>query len=495
VATKTGWSLINQKLRRKLVKKIVQIAVALALIFPIFVTLVPSRAEKQASPDESLDFQLAVQRGTQAVIWGIPAVSMMDARKSAERQLGFNFNDIIYFSKPMVSRHGFLTANDDVPYVITILNTKDGPVVLDVPPASEKAVYFGSVIDAWQVPVVDVGPAGEDAGKGGKYLFLPPGYKGSVPDGYVVHQPKTFHLYVGLRPVTINGGTLAEAVDYAKRLTAYPLSEADNPKPTRYIDAFPKAWDTLPKYDMSYFEDLATIVNEEPVQEKDLVMMGMLSSIGIEKGKPFKPAEETARALEQALKVGYDMMQEYFVTPGKALTPWWTGGQWQGPNFPQEQAEEGFPFVTADELLLDERAGGLYFWATFIPKHLGKGSFYLIGLRDESGELFDGSSLYRLRVPKDVPAAQFWSAIVYSMKTKGFIANASKVGIGSYHEAELERNADGTIDLYFGPNPPKGLESNWLPTGEDFFLIFRLYGPEKALFEKTWILPDVEKVK
>jgi hypothetical protein len=476
-------------------RTLAQMAVTVALIFAILLILVPSRAEKQESTDESLDFQLAFQRGTQAVIWGIPAVSMMDARKSAERQLGSTFNDIIYFSKPMVSRHGFLTANNDVPYVITMLNTKDGPVILDVPPASEKAVYFGSVIDAWQVPVVDVGPAGEDAGKGGKYLFLPPGYNGSVPEGYLVHQPKTFHLYVGLRPVAVHGGTLAEAVEYAKRLKAYPLSEADNPKPGRYIDAFPKAWDTLPKYDMSYFEDLATVANEEPVQEKDLVMMGMLSSIGIAKGKPFEPDKETARALEQALKVGYDMMQEYFVTPGKALTPWWTGGQWQGPNFPQEQAEEGFPFVTADELLLDERAGGVYFWATFIPKHLGKGSFYLMGLRDKSGALFDGTSLYRLRVPHDVPANQFWSAIVYSMKTKGFIANASKVGIGSYQKADLEQNADGTIDLYFGPKAPEGMESNWLPTGEDFFLIFRLYGPAKALFDKTWTLPDVEKVK
>ena len=118
-----------------------------------------------------------------------------------------------------------------------------------------------------------------------------------------------------------------------------------------------------------------------------------------------------------------------------------------------------------------------------------------MGLRDKSGALFDGSSLYRLRVPKDVPAGQFWSAIVYSMKTKGFIANASKVGIGSYDKAELKQNADGTIDLYFGPKPPEGMESNWLPTGEDFFLIFRLYGPEQALFDKTWMLPDVEKVK
>jgi hypothetical protein len=223
-------------------------------------------------------------------------------------------------------------------------------------------------------------------------------------------------------------------------------------------------------------------------------MMGMLPSLGIRKGQPFKPDAETAKALEQAVKVGYKMMQNYFTTPGKALVPFWPDNQWQGPNLSREQAEEGFPFVTTDELLLDLRGGGLYFWATFLPKHLGKGSFYLMGLRDKTGALLDGSSLYRLRVPKEVPAREFWSAIVYSIETKGFIANASRVGISSYEKAELKSNPDGTVDLYFGPKAPQGLESNWIPTGEDYFLIFRLYGPEPALFKKTWTLPDVEKV-
>ncbi len=475
-------------------KKLAQMVTCLTLILAIMLVMVLGRAQAQNGVGESLEYKQAVQRGTQAVIWGMPAVSMMDLRKSAESQLGFTFNDIIYFSQPMVSRHGFLTANNDVPYVISVLNTKDGPVILDVPAASEKVLYFGSVIDAWQVPVVDIGPEGEDKGKGGKYLFLPPGYEGDVPEGYLVQRPKTFNLYVGLRPVAINGGTLEEAVTYAKELKAYPLSEAENTKPGHYINAFPKTWNTLPQYDISFFEDLATVVNEEPVQEKDLVMMGMLPTIGIQKGVEFKPNEETKKALEQSLTLGYDLMQQYFETPGKALVNWWSDIQWQAPNFPKAQAEAGFPMVTKEEVMLDKRAGGMYFWATFLPKHLGKGSFYLMGLRDKAGELFDGSSLYRLRVPKDVPAAQFWSAIVYSMKTKGFINNASKVGLGSVHNADLKQNEDGTIDIYFGPKAPEGMESNWLPTGEDFFLIFRLYGPEKALFDKTWTLPDVEKI-
>jgi hypothetical protein len=469
-------------------------ALILTLAFVRGVTTEAQDKPQSSGSNETLNYQQALQRGTQAVIWGMPAVSMVALRKGAQRDLGATTNDIIYFSKPMVSRHGFLTANNQVPYVFVMLSTADGPTILDVPPASPYTVFFGSVIDAWQVPVDDIGPEGADQGKGGKYLFVPPGYNKPVPSGYLVQRPKTYHLYIALRPVAIKGGTLAQGVEYAKQLKAYPLSQAGKPTPNRYIDAFPKPWDTLVNFDKTFFEDLATVVNEEPVQEKDLVMMGMLPSIGIQKGQPFKPDADAARALEPAVKLAYDMMMQYFVTPGDALVPFWSDRKWMGPNLSKQQAEEGFPFVTRDELLLDARAGGLYFWATFAPKHLGKGSFYLMGLRDSSGTLFDGSSLYRLRVSKEVPAREFWSAIVYSRKTAGFIPNADRVGISSYEKADLKANTDGTIDLYFGPKSPTGMESNWIPTGEDFFLIFRLYGPEEALFEKKWTLADVEKV-
>ena len=136
----------------------------ISVAFLIVLSATTSRGQEPAKT-EPPGYTLALQRGTQAVIWAIPAVSMVDLRKSAERQLGATYNDIIYFSKPMASRHGFLTANNDVPYVITSLNTTDGPVLLDVPPASDKVLFFGSAIDAWQVPIVDVGPEGQDRGK------------------------------------------------------------------------------------------------------------------------------------------------------------------------------------------------------------------------------------------------------------------------------------------------------------------------------------------
>lgn len=393
----------------------------------------------------------------------------------------------------MVARHGMLTANNNVPYVAFCLNTKGGPVVLDVPAASKTTMFFGSVLDLWQVPVTDIGPSGDDKGKGGKLLFLPPGYKGTIPDGYFVYRPDTYTLPVALRPVSLPGGTLEEAVAYAKTLRAYSLKDAANPPAGRYIDAYPHTWDTLPAYDETYFELLAEVINDEPVLERDLAMMDQLWSIGIRKGQSFKPKGEVAKALKQAVETGYNILQERFVTPHEALKPYGSGTQWQTFNISKKNAQEGFPFQTPDRLMVDDRAT-LYFWITFMPKHLGGGTDYLMSLRDKSGDLLDGKSLYRLRVPKDVPAKNFWSAIAYSMKTKGFIANTKPVGLSS-QDKNLKANADGTKDIYFGPKAPKGMESNWVQTGEDWFMLFRLYGPEKSVLTQTWKLNDIEKIK
>jgi hypothetical protein len=307
-----------------------------------------SHAAQDAKSSQSPEYELALQRGTQAVIWGLPAVSMKGFCGSMETQLGAKENDIVYFSKPMVSRHGFLTANNNVPYVAVCLNTKAGPVVLDVPATSKTTMYFGSALDMWQTPITDIGPAGADKGKGGKYLFLPPGYKGTVPDGYLVFRQDTYTVPVALRPVSLPGGTLAEAVAYAKTLRAYSLKDAANPPAGRYIDVWPKAWDTLPAYDETFFEQLAEVINEEPVLKRDLAMMGMLWSIGIRKGQPFKPEGEVAKALKQAVKTGYDILQSRFITAGGAFKPYGSGTQWLGFNLNKQQVEAGLPFVTKD---------------------------------------------------------------------------------------------------------------------------------------------------
>lgn len=463
--------------------------------FTIILTFFVSTHLVQAeAPSSSIEYQVKVQRATQAAVWAMPAVSVYDIELSIQRDLGGKVGDIAYLTKPMTSRHGFLTANDVTPYVTAGLSCKDGPLVIEVPPAGEKASFFGTIVDAWQTPLADVGPPGEDKGDGGKYLFVPPGYQGEIPKaGYLVYYPKTYGIHFAFRPIAKKGGTHEDQSSYAQTLKVYKLSEADNPPETTFIDAYPKRWNTLPVYDMTYFTDLNTVIQREPVLERDKAMMAQLVTLGIEKGKPFDPDEETQKALLEGLQKAYDWMQLYFVN--RSTTPWWENRQWQVWQFAEGQPEAGFPYVTEDRILIDERAGGSYFWITYLPKVLGGGTFYLTGLRDSDGELMNGEDTYKLNVSADTPAKDFWSVIVYSMKTKGFVKGTERVGLSSQVIDTMKKNSDESVDVYFAPMPPAGFETNWIPTGEDFFLLFRLYGPDKPLFEKKWILGDVEKVK
>jgi hypothetical protein len=338
-------------------------------------------AGAQTLSPEDIARRTIERRDVEAAIWGMPAVSMAGIRKSLAG-IGADYNQVVYFSQPLEARHEFLTANNQTPYVLTVLDLHRGPVILELPPASSKVALFGSVIDSWEVPLVDVGPAGEDAGKGGKYLFLPPGYTGARPDGHIVVPSPTYFVHAGLRPIILGQGTLADGVAYSQTMKVYPLAEASNPQ-TRYIDAYPKPWKTLPVYDLTFFRDLAAVVNDEPAQEKDALMLGYLASIGIEKGKPFNPTGEQARAFERAAQDAYAYMQDIFTTPGKLLAPHWPDRQWMDPNLTQKQ---DFTFVVDGKLLVDERAAN-FLWATWLPKKLGAASAYPTALRDGAGKL------------------------------------------------------------------------------------------------------------
>ncbi len=464
----------------------------LPLLIPGALTAVGAAAADRQTP--IIRYEMKVQRAAEAAIWAMPAVSVYDIELSIQRDLGGKFGDVVYFSKPMASRHGFLTANNVTPYVVSAQSTKDGPLVVEVPPASDKVSYFGTFVDGWQTPIADVGPPGDDKGKGAKYLFLPPGYSGDVPSGCLVYRPLTYGVHFAFRPVAKNGGTAADQAAYAQTLKVYRIAQAANPPKTTFIDAFPKKWNTLPVYDETFFADLNTVIQREPVLERDKVMMAMLADLGIRQGQPFKLDTETARALLEGVQRAYAYMQDMFVRPGVALVPYWKDRQWTVMNLSREQAKAGFPFTQPDRLLLDER-GAFYFYATYLPKNLGGGSFYLFALTDQAGKPLNGKDTYKLTVPNDTPAKDFWSVIVYSMKTKGFVDSAETVGLASQDLDKMKKNADGSVDVYFAPSAPAGMASNWIPTGEDFFLIFRLYGPDKPLFDKTWSLADVEKVR
>ena len=437
-------------------------------------------------------YQIVYQRGIEAMNWAVPAVSMLCMR-DANFSLGGGFNTVYWLSEVPTALQEALTPNNQTPYASIFLTTKDGPVILDIPPATARTAIFGSAIDVWQVPIADIGPAGTDAGKGGRYLFIPPDYQGDIPDGMFPVKLELYGIYIALRCIPLGDTTFLEAAEYSKQIKAYPLSKAQNPPQGQYIDMAGKHLPTLPVYDLSFFSKIAELINEEPLLEKDKVMGGMLASIGIEKGKPFAPKGKVKKALEQAAEDGYAYLEHMFETPGYSMDRYWPDRQWMALR---EPSEEGFVFDEGDYLLLDER-GSLFHWVTFVPRRLGKATAYLTVLRDAGGEMLSGQANYRLRVPAEVPARDFWSVIAYSKKTKAFIYNETgRVGLSSYDKSMMEVNEDGSVDIYIGKSAPTGLASNWIPNaGEDFFLMFRFYGPEQGFFDRSFKLPDLEKIE
>jgi hypothetical protein len=450
--------------------------------------------ETNISDSKSIDweYQMAYQRGIDAVVWAMPAVSMISMRKG-NFSLGGGYNTVYWISQTPTPLAEAITPNNQTPYASVYISTKNGPVVLEIPPASKRTAIFGSAIDVWQVPVADIGPAGLDQGKGGKYLFLPPGYDGKIPEGYFAVPMDLYDAYIAMRLIPLDGASYSEAAKHAKNINAYPLNQAANPPKGNYIDMADKRIPTLPVYDLSFFADITELLNEEPLLERDKVMGGMLASIDIEKGKPFAPEGKMKQALEKAAKDGFAYLEYVFETPGYSTEIYWPDRQWLGIKQP---SKEGFVYDEGEYLLLDER-GSLFHWVTFIPRHLGKASAYLLAIRDAEGELLSGKQNYKLNVPANVPARDFWSVIAYGKTTKSFIYNdTNKVGISSYDKSALKVNEDGSIDIYFTETTPEGLESNWIPTaGADFFLLFRFYGPEEAYFDKSFKLPDVERIK
>jgi hypothetical protein len=149
----------------------------------------------------------------------------------------------------------------------------------------------------------------------------------------------------------------------------------------------------------------------------------------------------------------------------------------------------------ANAYMVDAR-GLAYSYAYFSPKHPGAGQYYLITIKDKDGNFLDCSKTYHLSVPPKAPVNQYWSVTVYDSETHGLIRNAKVLSRSSQSEG-LNVNADGSIDIYFGTRIPAGNENNWVETGsgKNFEVMFRFYGPEKPLFDKSWKLPDIEEVK
>ena len=306
----------------------------------------------------------------------------------------------------------------------------------------------------------------------------------------------TRFVHIALRPIAVGTGTRGDAVAYSQQLRTYPLTDATSPTENRYIDAFPLTWQTLPRFDLDFLRLLAEVIHDEPAQDKDAVMLGALASSGIAKGVAFDPEPERADLLAAAVAEGASTMNDYFTN--RAFVPHWSDSQWLATNPADNQ---GFSFHDDGVLDYDRRAGGYTFWAAFAPERLADpsqlpASYYLKTFRDADGDLFSGDATYRLRVPADTPARDFWSVVAYEVGTNAFIHNPDdRVAVSSYDKASLTINEDGSVDVYIGPEAPDALANNWIPTaGKDFWLIMRFYGPDMALFDGSWSIGPVDRI-
>jgi hypothetical protein len=441
---------------------------------------------------EDLARRAVERRAVEAVIWGMPAVNYDLMRQEMLSKTAARENEVIYWSRPVDCKNQTLTPNPDAIYLMIFFNTKDGPVVIDVPPADTGA-FAANIDDVWQMPLADAGPEGSDAGKGGKYLVLPPGYEEAVPQGYFALRSLTYGGFALFRSNlrSHSEADITRARDYGRRLKVYALSMAGTPGETKFTDAKDVVFDSTIPFDMRFFRALDRIVQTEPWLVRDMAMIDQLKSIGIEKGQPFDPDAKTAEILNAAATEAREFLDRRY----EALAPFFPGRQWTTPATPAFKDAIQSGYADVNSYPVDAR--GVTYTVGFIGiKRLGTAQFYLINFKDNAGNKFDGHKVYRLRVPPDVPMKEYWSVTVYDRQTHALVRNLDRASRAS-NDATMQKNSDGSVDVYFGPEAPAGKESNWVPTDpkRPFELLFRLYGPEKALFDKQWVLSDVEEVK
>ena len=425
-------------------------------------------------------------------MWGTPIVSFDAMRQAFFRDAGAHYNDILFWSKPANWKTQLTTPNASTRYVYFNFNTTEGPVVLEIPPAAG-AGLFGSVLDAWQVPAVDIGPQGADEGRGGRYLLLPPGHETTRVVGTIPVQLATYNGYGVLRaiPQGSSDAAIERALDLVRKLRLYPIARIDSPPSVqRLIDMTDELFDGIVRFDATFFASLAGMLGEEP----GLATRRWHDERARATGDPARcaiRADFQQRALHAtAARATYEAYMRAGAEDGSLF---WTGRRWRWPS--TVGAKTGFTFVTDQGL--DVKARGLvYFLACAPPVHLGKATAYLCTFVDRDGRPLDGDHTYRLRIPRGVPATQFWAATVYDVATAAFVRGSPRIEVNSY-ERGIEANGDGSIDLYFGPRAPAGKELNWVYTapGGTWFTMFRLYGPTLGLFDKDWQLSDLARVE
>jgi len=441
----------------------------------------------QATTDklfDNLDFQHAVQ----AYLLGLPPVNQL-ANRTAILSMGPVNKTVPIWEQRVDSRTVELTANDNVVYSWFWVDLHDGPLVLEVPPK-----VLGLIDDMWYHFVVNLGFTGPDKGEGGKYLLLPPGYEGEVPNGYHVVHCATYSVWPVWRSFLVDGDP-KPGVDLVKKYTKiYPLADADKPHPPlKFVDMSGKPFNMVGPSNDQFWEMLHQVVQAEPTDTVDPTTLGLWASIGIQKGKPFAPDARMKKILTEAAAVGDATARTIAYRLRSREGYYYENSNWRLPFFGGDKFEWQPGVANLDA------AAFFFFLATGVTpamdtKIVGEGSIYPWAALDANNQPLDGGKNYKLRLPPNIPAKRFWSVIVYSTQTRSMLQTDNRFPSVSSQNKDLLVNADGSVDVYFGPEPPPGKGPNWVQTipGHTWFTILRLYGPLEPWFNRTWQPGEIE---
>lgn len=441
----------------------------------------PDKASTQAIFDE-----LDLQRATQAYMDFMPALSLYAIVKAQPRDFGMTNVSIAGVEADfMFPNENYLTGNDITVYAYATIDLKlDGPVVIEVPTG-----MYGTANGPDFKYITDMGTTGPDKGKGRKYLFLPPGYEGKVPEGYFVMQSSGYRIWAMMRGFDVGNGDKAIKW-FEDRLKVYPL--AKGPQKANFINTSRMGANTLVPEDGSAFGMLNEIIQYEPSSLFSTEQLGRLATLGIEKGKAFAPDARMQKILDQAAKQGVAMSRAILFASREPDINYWPDRHWEKMFLHNtEFTRNGYDEIDARTLW--------HYQAIVVSPNLlsttpGVGTAYLTASKDKGGAYLLGDKNYRLRVPANAPVKRFWAVTAYDPTSRSLLDSGGNRTVGSMRDHDV--NKDGSVDVYFGPQAPEGKEKNWIKTdpGKGFFVVFRFYGPTQGYIDKSWTLSDFELI-
>jgi hypothetical protein len=484
----------------------------------------------EAKTVEKLYDHLDFVHGLNAFLTAFPAASTQ-AMRQGFLEVGVEDNSVLIFSELMDSSSRFLTANADTVYYISFVNLTNGPMVVETPPMA-----LGTFDDMWFQWIVDFGLPGPDRGAGGKFLLVPPGYDGLLPEGgfFVAHARTTRVLMLGrsfmqdsdpaptvatiksttkIYPYTPGGpGTPVATLLKGGPLPAPP---AEIPE-TKFVEGTGLEFNTIPPTDSGFFETVHALLQDEPADAGDMEITGHLAEVGIVKGKPYAPDDRMRRILEEAVTIGnatsralmFDARgeEDVFYYPDSAWTAMLFGGGFQFDRPIPLVTKDGIePYPPTGARKHDLRTLFFYGYTGITPamamRLTGIGSQYLVAFMDSNKQYFDGAKSYTVTLPPDVPEARFWSLTLYDNQTRSMLVTPQRfprAGSQSFPTPAAVANADGSTTVHFAPEQPASVEAgNWIQTapGKGFFAILRLYSPLQPFFDKSWRVGEIELSK